>query len=200
MIEIGGGAASSTVISPKMFREYCLPYDQRQVRLMHDLGLKVVYHLCGGVMPMLDLVAETGSDGLETMTPPTMGGDCDLREASRRAGEKLFFIGGFDQNAGFERGPRRSPASRSSIVSKRPKTMPATSSVPRTTSSSVIPNACRRSRRCSRMRLPVASYVWGCRSSVGPAFRPPALPSPCARRQRRLRRSRRPRSRPHNSW
>jgi len=40
---------------------------------MHDLGLKVVYHLCGGVMPMLDLVAETGSDGLETMTPPTMG-------------------------------------------------------------------------------------------------------------------------------
>ena len=104
MIEIGGGAASSTVISPKMFREYCLPYDQRQVRLMHDLGLKVVYHLCGGVMPMLDLVAETGSDGLETMTPPTMGGDCDLREASRRAGEKLFFIGGFDQNAGFERG------------------------------------------------------------------------------------------------
>ena len=87
-----------------MFREYCLPYDQRQVRLMHDLGLKVVYHLCGGVMPMLDLVAETGSDGLETMTPPAMGGDCDLREASRRAGEKLFFIGGFDQNAGFERG------------------------------------------------------------------------------------------------
>jgi len=104
MIEIGGGAASSTVISPKLFREFCLPYDQRQVRLMHDLGLKVVYHLCGGVMPMLDLVAETGSDGLETMTPPAMGGDCNLREASRRAGEKLFFIGGFDQNAGFERG------------------------------------------------------------------------------------------------
>jgi uroporphyrinogen decarboxylase len=38
------------------------------------------------------------------MTPPSMGGDCDLREASRRVGDKLFFIGGFDQNAGFERG------------------------------------------------------------------------------------------------
>ena len=53
---------------------------------------------------MLDLVVENGADGLETMTPPSMGGDCDLREASRRAGDKLFFIGGFDQNAGFEHG------------------------------------------------------------------------------------------------
>lgn len=53
---------------------------------------------------LLDLVVESGADGLETMTPAAMGGDCDLREASRRVGDKLFFIGGFDQNAGFERG------------------------------------------------------------------------------------------------
>ena len=33
-----------------------------------------------------------------------MGGDCDLAEASRRVGDKLFFIGGFDQNTGFEIG------------------------------------------------------------------------------------------------
>jgi uroporphyrinogen decarboxylase len=104
MIEIGGGAGSSTVISPTMFREFCLPYDQRQMGVLHDLDLKVVYHLCGGVMPMLELVVETGADGLETMTPPEMGGNCNLREASRRVGDKLFFIGGFDQNAGFERG------------------------------------------------------------------------------------------------
>jgi uroporphyrinogen decarboxylase len=108
MIEIGGGAGSSTVISPKMFREFCLPYDQRQILLLHEIGLKVVYHLCGGLMPMLNLVVETGTDGLETMTPPDMGGDCDLREASRRVGDQLFFIGGFDQNAGFEKGtPQR---------------------------------------------------------------------------------------------
>ena len=72
MIEIGGGAGSSTVISPKMFQEFCLPYDQRQIVLLHDLDLKVVYHLCGGVMPMLELVVQTGADGLETMTPPSM--------------------------------------------------------------------------------------------------------------------------------
>lgn len=104
MVETGGGAGSNTVISPAMFAEFCVPYDRLQAEAFHAVGVKVVYHLCGGLMQMLDLVTQNGADGLETMTPPAMGGDCDLREASRRVGEKLFFIGGFDQNAGFERG------------------------------------------------------------------------------------------------
>jgi uroporphyrinogen decarboxylase len=104
MVEVGGGAGSSTVISPSFYREFGLPYDQRQNALFHEAGLKVVNHFCGGLMPMLELVVESGADGLETMTPRSMGGDCDLREASRRVGDRLFFIGGFDQNAGFERG------------------------------------------------------------------------------------------------
>jgi uroporphyrinogen-III decarboxylase len=104
MVEVGGGAGSSTVISPDFYREFGLPYDKRQNKLLHDAGLKVVNHFCGGLMPMLELAVESGADGLETMTPPGMGGDCNLKEASRRVGDKLFFIGGFDQNAGFERG------------------------------------------------------------------------------------------------
>lgn len=104
MVETGGGAGSNTVISPDFFEEFCLPYDQKQHAALHDAGVKIVYHLCGGIMHMLDKVTRNGADGLETMTPPSMGGDCDLREASRRVGDKLFFIGGFDQNAGFERG------------------------------------------------------------------------------------------------
>ncbi|MBI5093267.1 MAG: hypothetical protein HZB26_12610 [Candidatus Hydrogenedentes bacterium] len=104
MVETGGGAGSNTVISPDLFAEFCLPYDQRQHAVLREAGVKIVYHLCGGVMRMLDLVAANGADGLETMTPPEMGGDCNLREASRRVGGKLFFIGGFDQNAGFESG------------------------------------------------------------------------------------------------
>ena len=104
VVETGGGAGSSTVISPTLFREFCLPYDRTLHDMIHHLGAKVVYHLCGGLMPMLDLVVENGADGLETMTPPSMGGDCDLAEAYRRVGGKLFLIGGFDQNAGFEKG------------------------------------------------------------------------------------------------
>ena len=104
LIEVGGGAGSNTVISPKMFREFLLPYDKVQNDALHAVGMRVVYHLCGGLMQMLDMVVETGADGLETMTPPGMGGDCDLAEANRRVGDRLFFVGGFDQNAGFEQG------------------------------------------------------------------------------------------------
>lgn len=104
LVETGGGAGSSTVISPQMHREFCLPYDIIQHNAFHEAGTKIVYHLCGGLMPLLEIVAENGADGLETMTPPDMGGDCNLREAEKRVGDKLFFIGGFDQNNGFDKG------------------------------------------------------------------------------------------------
>jgi uroporphyrinogen-III decarboxylase len=107
LVETGGGAGSSTVISPAMQREFCLPYDRRQHEAFHQGGTRCVYHLCGGLMPLLDIVAGNGADGLETMTPPGMGGDCDLAEANRRVGDRLFFIGGFDQSVGFERGNPR---------------------------------------------------------------------------------------------
>jgi uroporphyrinogen decarboxylase len=104
MVEVGGGAGSNTVISPDMYREFCLPFDIEQNKAFHSCSLKVVTHLCGGIMKQLELVVGSGSDGLETMTPRSMGGDCDLADVSHRYGDKLFFIGGFDQNAGFERG------------------------------------------------------------------------------------------------
>ena len=104
LVETGGGAGSSTVISPDMYAAYCLPYDQKVHAALHAAGTKAVYHLCGGIMPLLDLVQQNDADGLETMTPPTMGGDCDLAEAYRRINRKLFLIGGFDQNRGFENG------------------------------------------------------------------------------------------------
>jgi uroporphyrinogen-III decarboxylase len=104
LVETGGGAGSSTVISPSMHRKFCLPYDIIQHKALHNAGTKVVYHLCGGLMPLLETVVENGTDALETMTPPAMGGDCDLTEANRRVGDKICFIGGFDQNNGFENG------------------------------------------------------------------------------------------------
>lgn len=104
LVETGGGAGSNTVISPNFHRRFCLPYDKAQHQALHAAGTKVVYHLCGGLMKMLDLVVENGADALETMTPPAMGADCDLAEATRRVGDKLAFIGGFDQNNGFEKG------------------------------------------------------------------------------------------------
>jgi len=104
LVETGGGAGSNTVISPAMHRRFCLPYDIKQHAALHAAGAKIVYHLCGGLMKLLETVVENHADALETMTPPAMGADCDLAEAARRVGAKLCFIGGFDQNQGFEKG------------------------------------------------------------------------------------------------
>jgi uroporphyrinogen-III decarboxylase len=53
------------------------------------------------MMPILEQLVTLGSNALETFTPPAMGGDMNLAEAKRRIGDKVCFIGGFDQNRFF---------------------------------------------------------------------------------------------------
>ncbi len=97
VLELGGGDASTTVISPDVFNEYVAPYDAQLVALAHEAGQKIAYHTCGGMMPILENIADMGVDAMETLTPPDMGGDTDLAEAKRRVGERVCLIGGFDQ-------------------------------------------------------------------------------------------------------
>jgi len=97
LIEMGGGAASSTVISPAIFRDFCLPYDREIHQLLHDVGHRVVYHTCGGMMPILELIVENGCDAAETLAPAGVGGDADPAEIKRRIGGQVALIGGLDQ-------------------------------------------------------------------------------------------------------
>ncbi len=97
IIEHGGGAASSTVISPKIFDRFVAPYDAPLIDLLHEAGQRVVYHTCGGMMPLLERIADMRPDAMETFTPVGMGGDVNLAEAKRRIGERVCLIGGFDQ-------------------------------------------------------------------------------------------------------
>jgi len=97
LVELGGGAASSTVISPKIFDEFVAPYDTELIALAHQSGQRIVYHTCGGMMPFLERIAEMKPDAMETFTPAAMGGDVNLAEAKRRIGDRACIIGGFDQ-------------------------------------------------------------------------------------------------------
>jgi len=98
LIETGGGAASDTVISPALHREFCLPYDQRMHRALHDVGHISTYHTCGGMMHILDLIAENEADASETLAPPGVGGNITDPAAVREAfGGRLAMIGGMDQ-------------------------------------------------------------------------------------------------------
>jgi uroporphyrinogen decarboxylase len=97
LIELGGGAASSTVISPKLFDRFVAPYDSELIADFHAVGQRVVYHTCGGMMPILERVAAMHPDAMETFTPLGMGADVDLAKAKQRVGDKVCMIGGFDQ-------------------------------------------------------------------------------------------------------
>ena len=97
LIETGGGDASTTVISPSIFEEFVAPYDTPVIKRMREKGQRVVYHTCGGMMPILEALADMGPNALETFTPAAMGGDADLAEAKRRIGDRVCMIGGFDQ-------------------------------------------------------------------------------------------------------
>lgn len=97
IVEHGGGDASSTIISPKIFDEFVAPYDAELTKLAHQAGQRVVYHTCGGMMPILENVAALKPDAMETFTPPAMGGDANLKEAKNRIGDRVCMIGGFDQ-------------------------------------------------------------------------------------------------------
>jgi uroporphyrinogen decarboxylase len=97
ILELGGGDASTTVISPTLFQEFVAPYDTELIAEAHKVGQRIVYHTCGGMMPILEDIAAMQPDAMETFTPAAMGGDADLGEAKRRIGDKVCMIGGFDQ-------------------------------------------------------------------------------------------------------
>jgi uroporphyrinogen decarboxylase len=97
ILELGGGDASSTVISPEIFNEFVAPYDAPLILAAHAAGQKIVYHTCGGMMPILEDIAAMRPDAMETFTPEAMSGDTRLGEAKKRIGDKVCMIGGFDQ-------------------------------------------------------------------------------------------------------
>lgn len=101
LIEHGGGAASSNVISPSMFDEFCVPYDRRVIDALREVGLKAVYHTCGAMMAILDRIAANGCDASETLSPPGVGGDIasadDRRRVKQTLGRRVALIGGIDQ-------------------------------------------------------------------------------------------------------
>jgi hypothetical protein len=99
LIETGGGSASSTLISPKMHAEFCLPYDRVMHDALHDHGFKVVYHTCGGTFGIEEHIVANGADASETLAPVSIGGNQEPWEFKRKIGRRLALIGGLDQHS-----------------------------------------------------------------------------------------------------
>ncbi|MEE9602363.1 MAG: uroporphyrinogen decarboxylase family protein [Thermoguttaceae bacterium] len=97
LIETGGGAASSTLISPALHEEFCTPYDRQMHDALHELGFKISYHTCGGTLGIEELIIANGCDVSETLAPKSIGTNQEPWEFADKVRHKLALIGGMDQ-------------------------------------------------------------------------------------------------------
>ena len=98
LIETGGGSSSSTVISPNLHHEFCLPYDRIMHDALHDMGHLVAYHTCGGTFGIEDMIVANHCDVSETLAPMSVGGNQEPWIFKEKIAHRIAMIGGLDQH------------------------------------------------------------------------------------------------------
>jgi uroporphyrinogen decarboxylase len=93
LIETGGGAASSTLISPALHAAYCLPYDRKMHDALHALGFTVVYHTWEFKAKVGGRLALVG--GLDQFNVLTEGSPEAIRAKVSELFEKVGADGGY---------------------------------------------------------------------------------------------------------
>lgn len=59
---IGAGDAAASLLSPKLYREFALPYEQRVCNAVHQADGMVKLHICGNTTHILDSMVRTEAD------------------------------------------------------------------------------------------------------------------------------------------
>jgi hypothetical protein len=111
---ISSAFAGAGFISRKMYQEFVVPYEKRLADIIRGCDLPSYTHTCGAIGDRLDLMAETGVDGVDTLDPPPLG-TVDLAQAKAEFGKRFFFKGNLDavhemlqaDDASFERAVRQ---------------------------------------------------------------------------------------------
>jgi uroporphyrinogen decarboxylase len=83
---------TTTLMSPRHFREYIKPYEEELAHYAHRHGLKIIKHSDGNVWPILDDLVEAGFDGFNPVQPQCM----DIGEVKAHVGEQLCLVGNID--------------------------------------------------------------------------------------------------------
>jgi len=92
---ISSAFAGAGFISRPMYEEFVLPYESIVASAIKQAGVKAYTHTCGAIGDRLELMRDTGIDGIDTMDPPPLG-DTDLGDAKQRVGDSLFLKGNID--------------------------------------------------------------------------------------------------------
>lgn len=85
--------SSSTVISPRQFREFSLPYLKRLMDFIHGKGKGATLHICGKTAKIWESMVEAGADCL------SIDNDASLTEAKQAVGERVRLMGNVHPSA-----------------------------------------------------------------------------------------------------
>ncbi len=89
---ISSAFAGGSFVSPRMYREFVVPYERRVTEAVKAVGVPVYTHTCGKIGDRLELMVETGTQGIDTLDPPPLG-NIELADAKRLIGDRLFIKG-----------------------------------------------------------------------------------------------------------
>jgi len=90
LTSMGDSLAGPDVVSPRMFRRFAQPYEERLVRDLAAHGIFVVVHICGDTSRILDMLAEYDSCGFE------LDYKTDAAKAKQTAGWRHVLFGNID--------------------------------------------------------------------------------------------------------
>ena len=84
------GESSASLVSPALYRDLILSYDQRVIAALQQEGVAVFLHVCGRSSHLNQLLAASGADCLEVDSP------VDLEELFTSVGPKMAIRGNVD--------------------------------------------------------------------------------------------------------
>ncbi len=71
---IGLGDAAASLVGPKVYAEFVLPYEKKMVDAIHAMGAKVRLHICGNTRRILEGMGSLGTDLVDLDLAPVSEG------------------------------------------------------------------------------------------------------------------------------
>ena len=95
VIVLGDDYAHKTApfMSPSQFKEFIYPYLKEIVANIHKQGGFCIKHSDGNIWPIIDMIIETGIDGLGPLEPAA---GMDLVEVKKKYGNRVCVVGNID--------------------------------------------------------------------------------------------------------
>ncbi len=95
-ILISSAFAGAGLISRQHYEEFVLPFEKKIMQaLKREYDIPVYTHTCGSIGDRLELMVETGTNGIDTLDPPPLG-TVELEEAKKMLSGKTFIKGNID--------------------------------------------------------------------------------------------------------